>query len=193
MGNVNASDIWTPDESDNLDPEVWSSAMADSIHNGIGVRLNRQEQAIGLKAIIPPGTTLGPTATIAPYQITNSEISFTQGLELNGGIATVSVAGMYLIAASASLNSVELTAANLNRTIAVQLMKNSTQLAGAEVTADQKYWQTAAATCVINCIPGDTLWVQWYSAPQGSPANAAVSDNGFLNTLSIVLITPIAV
>jgi len=40
MGNVNAAGIWTPDADDNLDPEVWSAAMGDSIMNGIGERLN---------------------------------------------------------------------------------------------------------------------------------------------------------
>jgi hypothetical protein len=202
MGNVNADGIWTPDEGDNLDPEVWSAAMGDSIMNGIGERVTRQEQAIGLKAGIAPLTRVKfENDLIAPFEITGSNGSFVQGMELVGGIAEVSVAGMYFITAAASLNmwgGAGGSPENENRTIAVQLKHNGGDLAGAEVTADASYWQTAQANCVALCSPGDTLHVNWYSAsltgdnPDPTPG-AMIASNTSLQSLSIVLITPVGV
>jgi hypothetical protein len=202
MSNVNADGIVTPDEGNTLDPEVWSAAMADSISEGIGTRVTAQEQAIGLKAGIAPLTRVKfENDLIAPFEITGSNGSFVQGMELNGGIAEVSVAGMYFITAAASLNmwgGVGGSPENENRTIAVQLKHNGGDLAGAEVTADENYWQTAQANCVTLCAPGDTLHVNWYSAATTGDnpdptAGAMIASNNALQSLSIVLVTPVAV
>jgi hypothetical protein len=192
MGNITASGIWTPDEGDNLDPEVWSAAMAASIENGIGARLTKQEQAVGLKAGIAPGTTVGLSAgIIAPYEISGGEECFTQGLTLVGGVATVSVPGLYYISAAASLETTVLAPTNVGRSIALQVYKNVTQLVGCEVDASQ-HWATAQANCGINCIAGDTLSVHWYSAgPSGGVGT--LTSNAPMNSLSIVLLTPVVV
>lgn len=47
MPNTTASGIVTPDEDDLDQPDVYLSAMADSIENGIGARLSRQELTAG--------------------------------------------------------------------------------------------------------------------------------------------------
>lgn len=201
MGNVNDSGIWTPDEGDDLDPEVWSATMGDSIHNGIGLRLNKQEEAIGLKAGIAPLTRVQfNNNIIAPFEITGANGNFTQGLTLEGGIATVSVAGMYFISAAASLQmwgGATASPENQNRTMALQVKKNGADMVGCEVTADELYWQTAQANTILLCVPGDTIHVNWYSAattgdnPDPTPG-AMIASSSALQSLSIVLITPVA-
>lgn len=202
MGNVNAAGIWTPDEGDNLNPEVWSSAMADSIQNGIGDRLTRQEQAIGLKAGIAQDTRVKfQDNVIAPYAILgNGTSNFNQGMKFDGGVATVEVAGMYLITAAAALSywgpGPDSTPENQNRSIALQIKHNGGDLVDCEVESSQVNWQTAQANAVVLCAVGDALWVNWYSAgPGGNPdptTGAKTANNVALQSLSIVLITPVA-
>ena len=193
MGNVNDSGIWSPDEDDNLDPEVWSAQMADSIHNGIGTRMNRQEQAIGLKAgIVASSTVNDDSGQIAPYEILPSLQCFTQGLTLDGGVATVSVPGMYFVSCSAALEAVTVVPENEDRTIALQIYHNATQEAGCEVGSTNGHWATAQANCAINCIAGDTIHIRWYSAgPVLDVGEGTLADNQAMHTLSIVLLTPI--
>lgn len=193
MSNVSPVDgIVTPDEDNDVAPDVWSAAMAVSIEEGIGVRLKKQETAIGLKAGIASGTTAPYAAdVIAPYEILESDGCFTEGLELTGGIATVDVEGMYLLTATASLDSVANTSSNDQRTIALQLFKNTTQLSGSEVSSTNGHWATSSATAVVRCVPGDTLHVEWYSAgPVAGEGSGTLSPNTAMNSLSIVLVTP---
>jgi hypothetical protein len=194
MGNVNSDGIWTPDEEDNLDPEVWSAAMADSISEGIGVRLTKQETAIGLKAGIPVATTMtDASGVIAPYQIVSGLECFTQGMTLEGGVVTVTVAGMYFISCSAALESVDNCPTNADRSIALQVFKNGGWVSGCEVKVDQGIWQTSQSNCVLNCVPGDQLSVRWYSAGTTPGVGfGTLANNGAMHTLSIVLVTPIA-
>lgn len=202
MSNVTASGIVTPDEGNTLDPEVWSAAMAASIEEGIGVRLTAQEQAIGLKAGIAPLTRVKfEEGVVAPFEITAGTGSFVQGMTLEGGYASVTVAGMYFITAAASLQmwgGATAAPENENRTIAIQVFKNGTPLVGGEVRSDELYWQTAQANTVVLCVPGDTLHVNWYSAALtgGNPdptSGAMIASLDALQSLSIVLITPVAV
>jgi hypothetical protein len=198
MGNITASGIWTPDEGDDLNPEVWSANMAASIENGLGTRVTAQEQAIGLKAGIAPLTRVKfEMNVIAPFEMTGTNGNFLQGMTLNSGVATVSVAGMYFVSAAASLQMWGgLTAApeNQNRTMALQIKQNGADMVGCEVTADELYWQTAQANTILLCAPGDAIHVNWYSATVTTETTGAViSTNSALQSLSIVLITPVAV
>lgn len=202
MGNVNAAGIWTPDEGDSLDPEVWSATMADSIMNGIGERLIRQELPIGLKASIQTGTRVKfMDGVIAPYEILgNGTGCFTSNIDFTGGIATIPEDGdgMYLITAASALAywgaGPDSAPENETRSIALQIKRNGTDLSGCEVEASEKVWQTAQANTVVICVPGDQISVNWYSAgPVSGPGDtgAMIADNPALHSLSIVLITPI--
>jgi len=206
MGNVTTGGaaIWTPDEGDNLDSEVWSAAMAASIENGIGARVTAQEQAIGLKASIASGTRVKySTGVIAPYAILGDGTSnFIQGLTIAGGVVPITIPGMYLITASAALAPYGSTATdsapeNVDRSIAIQLIHNGTELNGCEVAVGPLQWQTSQASGVVLCAAGDTLNVNWYSSgPAGTPdptIGARTASNVALQSLSIVLITPVAI
>lgn len=103
MGNVNADGIWTPDEDDTLEADVWSPMMAESISQGLGVRMKRQETRAGLAtrtlgssfSITGAGTILD-TGIILPVKHTGYR-NYITSMELAGGVAKVTVPGLYLI------------------------------------------------------------------------------------------------
>jgi hypothetical protein len=108
MGNVNADGIWTPDEDDTLEPDVWSAQMADSISQGLGVRMARQETRAGLSASVAGGPfnitgagTIADTGIILPVQRTGYR-NYITNMELVGGVATVKTPGLYLIVLTAT-------------------------------------------------------------------------------------------
>ena len=93
--------IWTPDDNDSAEPDVYLKTMAESIEDGVGDRLRLQELAIGLKAgftSVPAALT--STLTVAPVTINASNGSFKQGLDISGGVVTVVTPGMYLVSGS---------------------------------------------------------------------------------------------
>lgn len=110
MGNVNDAGIWTPDEDDNLDPEVWSGTMADSIMNGLGERMVKQETRAGARvsigaevSVVRTGAEFDPDIYF-PLIVTNSYFyshgNFIDGIELDGGILRITTGGLYLMTCS---------------------------------------------------------------------------------------------
>jgi hypothetical protein len=103
MGNVNADGIWTPDEDDKLDPDVWSAQMADSISSGLGLRMKRQETRAGVSASvgapfnITGQGTIEDTGIILPVKILPGRRNYVTNMTLAGGIATVTTPGLYFI------------------------------------------------------------------------------------------------
>lgn len=53
MGNTNSDGIWTPDEEDTLEPDVYLGMMAESISQGLGKRMKLQETRVSLRATTP--------------------------------------------------------------------------------------------------------------------------------------------
>jgi hypothetical protein len=113
MSNVNEDGIVTPDEENTLDPEVWSAAMADSISQGLGVRVKKQETRVSLRATTPipfdvesaapedaymrvPLTVGGVTGIRAP----NPDYAggnHADGVTIVGDVATIVTDGLYSI------------------------------------------------------------------------------------------------
>lgn len=102
MGNVNVDGIWTPDEEDTLEPDVWSQQMADSISQGLGERMKRQEARAGAAtstsgtfSITGAGNTTD-TGIVLPVKKTGYR-NYLTDMTLAGGVLTVKTAGLYLI------------------------------------------------------------------------------------------------
>ena len=196
MGNVTVpSGIWTPDEDEAVDPEVWSAGMAQSIEDGLGVRMTAQEAVVGLKASI---STLTYVQNIQPFIApftTGEEEDFVTGMEFTGGVATIITPGIYGISACATLDPVRFFAGNAGRSITIELRKNGTIFRRCETESSALFWQTASADSPIQCVAGDKLSVTWYSAneagdsPGAAPGARLAIDTG-LNSFSIMLNTP---
>jgi hypothetical protein len=108
MGNVNADGIWTPDEDDTLEADVWSPMMAESISQGLGVRMARQEARAGVSASTLGGSfsitgagTIADTGIILPVQRTGYR-NYVTNMDLAGGVVKVKRPGLYLIVLTAT-------------------------------------------------------------------------------------------
>lgn len=192
METTNLDGVAYPELDDLDQPNVWGATMAQSIEDGIGARLRQQEVAVGLKAGITPGTGIPLQGTTAPFVVLKTNGGFNQGFDLAGGVATVKTKGMYLVTSSVGINPSSRNSSNTGRTVSITLAQGTTELAGSEIKADADYYQNAAATTVISCVPGDTIRVIWRSASdRGATGNAALADSSVLNYLSIALIQAI--
>lgn len=107
MGNVNQDGIWTPDEDDTLEADVWSPMMAESISQGLGVRMARQEARAGVSAsVLGPFSITGAgsisdTGIILPVQRTGYR-NYVTNMDLAGGVVKVTRPGLYLIVLTAT-------------------------------------------------------------------------------------------
>src|SRR5437867_3140208 len=104
MANVNADGIATPDDANAVDPSIWSAAMADSISNGIGQRLAKQEAKAGAKVSIsePMNITLAgvtfPVGVSTAYEYSYG--NYITDLGLGGGVLHINTGGLYFIIGS---------------------------------------------------------------------------------------------
>lgn len=185
MGSTTALfNIWTPDENDPAEPDVYTKTMAQSIEDGMGARLLTQELAIGLKAGIAAGTGIPVAAATAPYSITAANANFTQGLTISGGVVTISTPGMYLVTASLGIQPKN----PADRTTAVDIYKGATKLVGAELLQSTSTYITSVASTVVNCVAGDTLYVKWHSAaPGGVNTDATLAADSALSSFTVAM------
>lgn len=184
MGSTTADlAIWTPDEDDPAEPDVYLKTMAESIEDGVGDRLRVQELAIGLKAGFTTAPTLTSTMTNAAVTINTSNGSFKQGLEISGGIVTVITPGMYLLSASVGVDNVA------GHTAKVEVRKGATVLAADEQSSNTSFYQTAKVTTIANCNAGDNLTMRIGDAAGG----ASVAANLALTHFTVAMIQAVPV
>lgn len=192
MGNVNAAGIWTPDEGDNLDPEVWSATMADSIMNGIGERLSRQERFEGAYLNIqdPFTLTAGPPghAQVPLPFIVGQNVNYIEGdMTLTAGVITVAHDGLYSVNGSIAAyigTPVE------NEYLELTLFRNGDRYKQVEVFDDNTdHPLTLDCSTVMKCIAGDTIWASGcqYFGDYDNPPTLNVNWTLF-NTLTVTLV-----
>lgn len=182
MGNVTADLlVWTPDEDDTAEPDVYLATMSQSLEDGVGERLRLQELSVGLKASIGsytiphvpnPGT---PTATV-PFTVTATRGDFNNGFTFSGGVATVQTPGMYIVTAGVGPSG----ASSVNG-FKIRIQKNSTAIITSETAMHSTIWVAGSASSVINCVAGDTIRV--LASITGSTVNsyAASADATYLS------------
>lgn len=179
MGNTTTDlQIWTPDEADLDEPDVYLATMSASIENGVGPRLQLQEMAIGLKAGFTSAPTLSSTMTVAAMTINSSNGSFKQGLGISAGVVTVITPGMYLMSGSVGIDNVAGHSAKMD------LRKGATVIAADEVASNASYYAVAKQTTIVNCVAGDNLTMRIGDAAGG----AAVGSNLSLTHFTVTMI-----
>jgi hypothetical protein len=97
MGNV-TSDllVWTPDEDDLAEPDVYLATMSASMEDGLGARLRKQEAFIGTNLSLPSAFTADGTIRQLPFAVVNS-YNFNDDMTIAGGSVTVPMAGIYTV------------------------------------------------------------------------------------------------
>lgn len=195
MGNINAAGIWTPDETDNIDPDVWSAAMADSIMNGIGARLSRQELFEGCYLNIQDPHTL--TAGDPGYQqvplpfIIGQNVNYVHGdMTLDAGVITVKHDGLYSVNATISAYIGDQSTYDPAAYLELTLFQNLDRHKQVEIFDDNTaHPLTLDCSTVMKCVAGDTIWASGhqYFGDYTHPATLNVNF-AFFNTLTATLI-----
>jgi hypothetical protein len=192
VGNVNAAGIWTPDEDDNLDPEVWSQAMADSIMNGIGERLKRQERYEGAYLNIQDPFTLtagdpGHAQVPLPF-IVGQGVNYLEGdMTLAGGVLKVAHEGLYQVNATIAAYIGDMAE---NEYLELTLWQNGSRHKQVEIFDDNTgHPLTLDCATTMRCVPGDTIWASGcqYFGNYDNPPTLNVNFSLF-NTLTVTLI-----
>lgn len=195
MPNTTASGIVTPDEDDLDQPDVYLSAMADSIENGIGVRLAAQEKQIGVKASLPPGYQLPawptPGPAILPFAIGADATAtypntknYIQGASISaGGAVTIQTEGVYFVCAAVGVEK------NAGRTVAIGICINGSVTISAENDASASYYASAYCGSSFELMPNDVVYVLGHSA--GGTTPQSIAGDNTKTYFSISLTTPV--
>lgn len=179
MGMTVKHNVWYPDLTDIDQPNVWGATLAQSVADGIGDRLGVQEEAIGLKCSLADHViNYSSTKQTVPFTINAGTGDFNNGFTFSGGIATVQTKGMYLVTASVGGSTGSGTG------MRVEIYQNSVNFATAETPQQASIWVSAAATCVLNCVPGDTIYVKG----QRSAGSAQFNEQSSANYISIAMV-----
>ena len=191
MGNV-TSDllIWTPDELDLGEPDVYLATMSASLEDGVGERLRLQEIAVGLKAsigtyTIPHVPNPGIPTAVIPFTVTATRGDFNNGFTFSGGVATVQTPGMYVVTAGVGPNG----ASGVNG-FKIRIRKNTTAIITSETAMHSSIWVSGSSSTVVNCVEGDTLSV--LASITGSTVNSFVA-NPDSTYLSIAMVQAVPV
>lgn len=188
MGNT-TSDllIWTPDEDDTAEPDVYLATMAQSLEDGAGARLRKQERTASMLANLPGNQnfTIGTPATVN-FTI-NSAVGYNDGMTLTGGKVQVTEAGLYFFSANC-LGAVSGTTGT--GFMQMQIRKNAKVISNAitlMVYNGGSVIATASGSTMSKCAVGDLIdiWVAFYNTP-ASPFLS--SGGGLYNIFSASLV-----
>lgn len=177
MGNV-TSDllIWTPDETDSAKPDVYLGTMAQSIEDGAGARLRKQERTASMLANLPTNQTfVTGTPQVVNFTV-NSAVGYNNGLTLTAGKVKITEAGMYFFSANV-LGSVASTSGT--GFIQMQIRKNAkviTNIITLMVNNGGSTIATAAGSTVTPCAVDDLIDV--YVNFANTPAGPFLSSGG---------------
>lgn len=197
MGNVTTggAEIWTPDENDNLDPEVWSAAMAQSIEDGLGQRVAKQERFEGAFLNIQDPFTMtagdpGHTQVPLPFEVGAGVCYVSGDMTLNGGYLKVVHPGLYTVAVTISGR---MASTDPNAYLELTAFKNGSRH-GQDVTFKDSGAPSGRAlpslqvSTVMKCVEGDVIWASGaqYFGDYAQKPTLNVDFNLF-NTMSVAL------
>lgn len=182
MGNITDDLlIWTPDDQDTAEPDVYLATMAQSLEDGVGERLRKQERSASLLANLPANQnfTVGTPATVN-FTI-NAAVGYNDEMTLTGGKVKVTEAGVYFFSANV-LGAVAGTSGT--GFMQMQIRKNTKVISnsitlmmynGGSVIA------TATGSTVTTCAVDDLIDV--YVAFYNTPAAPFLSSGGGIYNL----------
>ncbi len=173
MGNI-TSDllVWTPDEDDLGEPDVYLATMAQSMEDGLGVRLRKQEEPIAAQVSLSADQSIS-TAFVVQYSL-NTGPTFNSGLTVNAsGSITITRAGVYSIATNVYTDQ----ASGFTGYCAPSIRRNGDILCGV----------TSMTTSIVAAVD-DVIDV--YITAAGGTTILFAGTNKNYNTLSVTLVTP---
>lgn len=187
MGNI-TSDllIWTPDDQDLGEPDVYLATMSQSMEDGLGVRLRKQEEPIAAQVSLSADQSIS-TAFVVQYSL-NTGPTFNSGLTVNAsGSITITRAGVYSIATNVYTDQ----ASGFTGYCAPSIRRNGdilcSSLAAPTLVNSKKIGVTSMATSIVAAVD-DVIDV--YITAAGGTTILFAGTNKNYNTLSVTLVTP---
>lgn len=177
--------VWYPDLTEIDQPNVWMATHAASVDQGIGVRLQKQEIAVGAKLSTNAAIALTTSPTIVPmavYDATSGD--FNNGMTLAGGVLTVQTKGMYVVSASLG---VQPNAVGTTRSAVNTLRKNANVVSYSEVPLSTVYSISSLCTTVMNCVPGDTISM-YGNVGGGTASGSQTNMAGYLSYFTAAMV-----
>lgn len=121
MGQTNSDGIWTPDEDDNMEPDVYLQMMGESISQGLGKRMTLQETRVSLRATAPVPFDVVSESAATPYTRVPLEIAantgirdpepdysggnHAEGILIEGNYAKIVTPGLYTIIGQVTIHN----------------------------------------------------------------------------------------
>ena len=152
MGNTNSDGIWTPDEDDTMEADVWSPMMAESISQGLGLRMKKQEQVAGIKASLPETWGFSGNSNTVPLTI-GTGTNWVTDVDFAGGVATIKVAGLYTVNASVTTGFLD------GVPVDVVLMVNFTQEEYNGLATSLTSFVTSPIGTALHLAAGDNVYI----------------------------------
>lgn len=187
MGNLTSDlGIWTPDELDLAEPDVYLATMAQSLEDGVGVRLRKQEEKIATQVSLSADQSISTSSVVTYTQNTGPTFNF--GLTVNpSGSITITRDGLYLVA----VNIYTQQASGFTGYCVPNIRRNGvnmgTTLAIPQLAGTSKVGVTSTTVPMTGSV-GDTFDVSVQAV--GGTTILLAGANKNLNTFSVTLVTP---
>lgn len=181
MGNI-TSDllIWTPDENDTAEPDVYLATMAQSLEDGVGARLRKQESFIGCNLGLSTSFAAGGTIAQVPFGVVHPW-NFNEGMTVSGGQVTVPMNGIYTVQLVANYLGANTTAGRINTYL--YLNGSSIQFSSTYGNTATNRYSNAGIASAFKLVAGDDLTIRVASFDSVS--------NLVSSTFSVVLTKPL--
>lgn len=181
MGNV-TSDllIWTPDENDTAEPDVYLATMSASMEDGLGARLRKQESFIGVNLSQTANFTADGTIRTVPFAAVNT-YNYNEGMTVTGGQVTVPMDGFYTVTIVANYLGANTTPGRINTYL--YLNGTSIQFSSTYGNTVTTRYSNASIASTYKLVAGDDLTVRVASFD----SNSTLTGSNF----SVVLTKPL--
>lgn len=187
MGNITADlQVWTPDEEDLGEPDVYLATMAQSMEDGLGVRLRKQEEPIAAQISLSADQSIS-TGFVVQYT-ENTGPTFNNGLTINpSGTITITRAGVYTIACNIYTDQVSTFTGYCVPSIRRNGEILCSSLAAPTLINSRKIGVASMTTSIVAAVD-DVIDV--YVASGGGTTVLFAGTNKNYNTFSVTLVTP---
>lgn len=184
MGNVTADLlIWTPDEDDTSEPNVYLATLAQSLEDGVGERLRKQEDFIGCSLGLSAVHTASGTLSQVPFAAVQTW-NYNDGMTVSGGTVTVPIDGYYNVNVVANYLGTTTTPPRINTYL--YLGSSAIQFSATYGNTTTSRYANASMSNTFKLTAGQTLAVKVSTGDANANLQAG-GGSGF----SVVLVKPL--
>ena len=191
MGNV-TSDllVWTPDEDDLAEPDVYLATMAASMEDGLGTRLRKQERVASVLANVNANQNFVKGTPATANFTVNSGIGYNNGMTVTGGKIKVTEAGLYFFSA----NCLGAVGGTTGGGFMQQMIRKNGSIISNAITSllfnGSSVVATTSGSTMTTCNVDDLIdvYITFYNTPAGTTPFLSAGSPATYNILSGALV-----